>query len=81
VVKPPTSLLPLVQLLGIATMPPQKFAIVRIHWPGKEGAPMRERTFVLRYHQKVEEIDMLEIDELGGTIRLNISGRNFRASF
>ena len=30
---------------------------------------------------RVWPLELLEIDELGGTIRLNISGRNFRASF
>jgi hypothetical protein len=80
-VKPPPPALPLVELLGIALFPPQEFAIVRVRWPGTESAPKRERTYVLEHHQKIEEIELLQIDELGATIRLNIADRSFRASF
>lgn len=80
IVQPP-ALLPKVQLLGITTVLGDKRAIVKVLWPAMEGGSRREQTFILKDHESAGEIELLEIDEIAGKVRMNISGTTIVVSF
>jgi len=77
---PPPAPLPKVHLLGITTFG-DKRAILKVLWPAKRGEPARDKTFMLKNHQRAGEIEVIEIDELATTARVRISGTVSTISF
>ena len=74
IVVPPPAPQPKVKLLGITTVLPHKRVILRVQFPLASGAGAREQTLILEEHQRAGQVEVLEIDEMAGTVRLSISG-------
>ena len=73
IVVPPPAPQPKVKLLGITTVLPHKRVILRVQFPARPGEAAREQTLILEEHQRIGEVEVLEIDESAGTVRLSIS--------
>jgi hypothetical protein len=68
----PKPLPPKVAVVGITTILTHKCAILK--WPAGPGDPSRTRSFVMTEGQRVDEIEVLQIDEKSGSVKLNNHG-------
>ena len=69
--KPPP---PKVFLTGITTILGNKRALLKTTPPAKPGEPAKEQSFTLGEGQRDGEIEVLEIDEKAGTVKVNDYG-------
>ena len=75
-IAPPPTNPPLMNLnlTGITTMLGYKLAIIRTHPPAKPGTPPAEQTLTLMEGQSDGEIEVLQIDEKAGRVKVNNGG-------
>lgn len=69
---PPPS--PRVLLTGITTILGNKCALLKTTPPAKPGEPAKEQAFTLAAGQREGEIEVLEINEKAGTVKVNNYG-------
>ena len=69
--KPPP---PKVFLTGITTILGNKRALLKMTPPAKPGQPAKEESFTLGEGQREGDIEVLEIDEKAGTVKVNNYG-------
>jgi hypothetical protein len=61
-------------LNGITTILGNKRALMKVQMPGKPGTPAKEEAFVLAEGQMYEGVEVLEIDEKLGSVKVNDYG-------
>ena len=66
--------LPRVVPVGITTMLGPKYALLKIYLPASPPEPARELACTLAVGQREGPIEVLEIDETAGSVRINNSG-------
>jgi hypothetical protein len=76
---PPT--LPRVTLSGTTTILGYRLALLRVQSPAKPGEQQREESFMLSEGQREGRIEVLEINEKAGTVRVNNSGTEMTVVF
>jgi hypothetical protein len=69
--KPPP---PAIVLNGITTILGNKRALMKVQIPGKPGTPAKEEAFVLAEGQMFDGVEVLEIDEKIGSVKVNDYG-------
>jgi len=70
----PVRALPKVELTGIATVLGQKLALLKAQFPAKPGEAAREFDLLLAEGQHDHDIEVVQIEEKAGRVKLNISG-------
>jgi hypothetical protein len=78
---PPAPPLPEITLTGIATILPQKCALLNIRFPAGAAGPAREEECILRPGEREGPIEVLAINEKTGYVRLNNSGTVMSITF
>lgn len=76
--KPPP---PKIFLTGITTILGNKRALMKLTPPAKPGEPAKEQSFTLAEKQRDGEVEVLEIDEKAGTVKVNEYGTIMTLSF
>ena len=76
--KPPP---PKIFLTGITTILGNKRALMKLTPPAKPGEPAKEQSFTLGEGQRDGELEVLEIDEKAGTVKVNEFGTVMTLSF
>jgi hypothetical protein len=80
--KPPPPPPPSIKLQGITTILGNKRALMKIMMPGRPGVKAEEQSFILAEGQRDGEIEVLEIDDKAGTVKVNnfgtITNLNFK---
>ena len=76
--KPPP---PKITLTGITSILGKKRALMKVQTPAKPGAKQEEQSFILTEGQRDGEIEVLEIDEKAGTVKVNDFGTITNLSF
>ena len=76
--KPPP---PKIFLTGITTILGNKRALMKLTPPAKPGEPAKEQSFTLAEKQRDGELEVLEIDENAGTVKVNDYGTITTLSF
>jgi hypothetical protein len=66
--------LPRVTLTGITTILHDKRVLLKVQFPANPPEPAREQSYILKEGQRTEEIEILEVDERAGSVRISISG-------
>jgi hypothetical protein len=81
IVEPPKQQLPKIVLNGITTMG-SKLVFLKVQFPQKAGEqPQGEQSFMLTEGQREGGIEILEINEKAGTIRVNNFGNEMTIAF
>ena len=73
VLDPPALPLPRIKLVGITTFG-GKWALLRIYLPARPPEPAREFSCILAVGQRSGVIQVLEVDELAGSVKVRNSG-------
>lgn len=73
--------LPEVTLTGIASILPDKRALLKIRYPAGAGAPAREQDCILRPGEREGPIEVLEINEREARVTVNNSGTIMTITF
>jgi hypothetical protein len=76
--KPPP---PKIFLTGITTILGNKRALLKMTPPATPGVPAKEQSFTLREGERDGELEVLEIDEKAGTVKVNEYGSITTLSF
>jgi hypothetical protein len=80
--KPPPPPPPSIKLQCITTILGNKRALMKIMMPGRPGVKAEEQSFILAEGQRDGEIEVLEIDDKAGTVKVNnfgtITNLNFK---
>lgn len=76
--KPPP---PKIFLTGITTILGSKRALMKLTPPAKPGEPAKEQSFTLAEKQGEGGLEVLEIDEIAGTVKVNEFGTIITLSF
>ena len=63
-----------ITLTGITTILGNKRALMKVQVPAKPGEPAKEQSYILTEGQRDGEIEVLEINELEGSVKVNESG-------
>jgi len=71
--EPPTALSTRVRLVGITTLC-GKWALLKIYLPPQPPEPARQVAYNLEAGQRAGPLELLEIDEQEGSVKLRISG-------
>ena len=71
---PPPLALPKIVLNGITTVLGRKLAIMKALFPAKPGEAAKEETYMLAEGQRDGDIEVLQVDEKAGSVRLNNFG-------
>jgi len=80
-IEPPKPQLPKIVLTGITTMG-SKLVFLKVQFPAKAGEqPQGEQSFMLTEGQREGGIEILEINDRAGTIRVNNSGTEMTIGF
>jgi hypothetical protein len=80
-VDPPPIPLPRIALTGITTMPGGKRVWLKVQYPAQPPDGAKAFSCVLVQGQREGELEVLEIDEVAGRVRLNVSGTIMVLSF
>src|ERR1051326_5225981 len=75
--QPPTNLptpAPKVFLTGITTILGRPQALFKVQVPARPGQPATEQSYILTEGQKEGELEVLKIDDIGGTVEVNNYG-------
>lgn len=81
IVDPLPPALPKIILQGIATVLPQKVAIIKVLFPAKPGEPAKEQSYLLAEGQRDGGIEVLQVDEKAGSVKVNNSGTVMTVTF
>jgi len=76
----PGPALPKIILKGIMTVC-NRLAVMKVLFPAKPGEPAREQSYMLAEGQRDGGIEVLQVDEKAGTVKVNNSGMVMRLSF
>jgi hypothetical protein len=76
--KPPP---PKITLTGITTILGNKRALMKVMMPPKPGVKQEEQSFILAVGQRDGDIEVLEIDDAAGTVKVNDFGTITNLSF
>ncbi len=71
-VQPPALSLPKLKLVGITSISGTKRALLRVESVG--NSPGQAQSLILSEHQKSGQVEVLEIDEKSGSVRVRNSG-------
>jgi hypothetical protein len=69
----PVVILPKLMLVGITTFD-RKCALLRVRTPASSGVPATEWSCTLAEGQRSGEVEVLQIDEKAGSVKVNIGG-------
>ena len=72
--EPPPAPAPKITLTGITTILGNKRALMKVQEPAKPPQPARELSYILTEGQRDGDIEVLEIDEEAGTVKVNNHG-------
>jgi hypothetical protein len=79
---PPPPALPKVLLTGTTTIFGNKLALLKVQYPQKPGEqPQGEQSLILAEGQREGGVEVLQIDEKAGSIRVNNSGMEMTVAF
>lgn len=73
--------LPRITLTGITTILGGKRALLTVQAAAREGAAPREESYILAEGQREGDVEVLEIDEQAGTVRVNTGGTTLTIDF
>ncbi len=73
--------LPKIRLVGLITTLGDKRALLNVQFPAKPSEPASDQSFFLSVGQRNGPIELLEIDEKSGTVRLVNSGTPMVVAF
>jgi hypothetical protein len=73
--------LPKVTLTGITTMLPDKRALLLVQFPPHPPEPARQERYILAEGQHAGPVEVLEIDERSGRVKLLVSGEPMSLTF
>jgi hypothetical protein len=71
---PPPAPLPGVTPVGITTILGDKRVLLKVHFPARPTEPAKEASCILTVGQREGAIEVLEIDETAGSVKVNNSG-------
>jgi len=71
---PPLSVLPELKLLGVTTILAPKRAILKIRRSATKGEAASEETWIALEGQRKGPVEVLDINEIAATVRVNNSG-------
>jgi hypothetical protein len=74
VFEPPVLPLPRIKLVGITTIG-QKRALLKVFLPARPPEPATEFSYILAVGQRSGAIQLLEVDELAGSVKVSNSGK------
>jgi hypothetical protein len=77
----PPPALPKVTLSGTTTILGYRLALLRVQSPARPGEQQREESFMLSEGQREGSIEVLEINEKAGSVRVNNSGTEMTVAF
>jgi hypothetical protein len=80
-VEPPALVLPKITLNGITTILGRKLAIMKVSFPGAAGQPAKEQSYMLAEGQRDGDIEVLEVNEGAGTVKVKTFGTVMRLTF
>ena len=72
---------PNIKLQGITTLLGNKRALMKVMMPAKPGVKAEEQSFILAQGQRDGDIEVLEIDDKAGTVKVNNFGTITNLSF
>jgi len=72
--EPPPAPLARVKVVGITTLLPGKRALLKVYLPAQPPAPAREVACILKVGQREGLIEVLDIDEVAGCVKVNNAG-------
>jgi hypothetical protein len=70
----PPAPLPGVTPVGVTTILGDKRVLLKVHIPARPPEPVKELSCILTVGQRVGPIEILEIDETAGSVKVNNSG-------
>jgi hypothetical protein len=73
--------LPRIALTGITTVLGDKRALLRVNTPAAPSEAAREETYILTEGQRAGELQVLEINELAGNVKVAVAGRVVTVAF
>ena len=71
---PPPAPLARVKVVGVTTFPADKLALLKVYLPAIPPEPAKEVSCILTVGQREGPIEVLEIDEVAGSVKVNNSG-------
>ena len=71
---PPAAPLPRVTLAGITTFSDRRIALLKVRMPASPGQQAREVSCILSEGQRAGPIEVLQINEKAGSVKVNNSG-------
>jgi hypothetical protein len=74
VLPPPPPALPKIILNGITTITGHRLALLKVQFPAKPGEPAREQSLIMNEGQRDGDIELLQIDEKAGRVKVSNSG-------
>jgi hypothetical protein len=74
VFEPPAPPLPRIKLVGITTFG-GKWALLKVYLPARPPEPAREFSCILAVGQRSGVVQVLEVDELAGSVKVSNSGK------
>jgi hypothetical protein len=80
-VEAPHAPLPSIKLTGIATILGFRMALLEIQFPTNKSQPAEERFYMFAEHQREGPVEVREIDETTGKVKLTVSGTDLTLSF
>jgi hypothetical protein len=72
--EPPPAPLARVKVVGITTFPGDKRALLKVYLPAIPPEPAKEVSCILTVGQREGPIEVLEIDEIAGSVKVKNSG-------
>lgn len=72
--EPPPAPLVTVKVVGITTLLPEKLTLLKLNLPARPPEPAREVACILRAGEREGPIEVLEIDERAGRVKVNNAG-------
>jgi len=76
--KPPT---PKIFLTGITTLGGVKRALLKATPPPKPGEPPKDRSYLLKEGERLDDLEVLAIDETGGIVKVSYAGDPLSLNF
>jgi len=76
--KPPP---PKIFLTGITTLMGNRRALLKTTPPAKPGEPPKEKSYMLAEHERLDDLEVVAIDEVAGSVKVTYGGMEFTVNF
>jgi len=76
--KPPP---PKIFLTGITTLMGNRRALLKTTPPPKPGEPPKEKSYMLAEHERLDDLEVVAIDEVAGSVKVTYAGAEFTVNF